>query len=895
MRHLNPLRWVVACALAAASSGMRAAEGQAADLVVLDTSTLWRVRTVWETQELLLPSGEVRHARFITPRDAGEFLRKNPDKPEVPSFTVEQLPVLRLPEDTARDWMKLDFDDSTWVRQRGPVLAASNDLNWKLILLRGRFEVPDPAKAADLTFSLAFRGGAVVYLNGDEVARSFMPKGEVALYTPAEPYPRDVSVSAEGFLMYRGERSDGGRARIAQRVRRLDGVTVPAARLRKGVNVLAIAVHRAPTDPTQFLRRPKGSYGCNPPHDDTFWARIGLAEVRLTAPQGAPAAPGTAPPRNRGFVVWNQSIVQTAFIEDLPDPFAPLRPVRLSGVRNGTFAGQLVVGDAKPLKGLKAVVSDLKGPGSIPASAVRVRYALPDGEPPRRGRMPPFDSLEDSPPDEVPVYEQHGGSVQPIWLTLSVPADAKPGDYKGTVAVAAEGVASVEVPLELRVFDWALPDPNAFTARMDIVESPESLAMAYGVELWSDAHWKLLDQAFALLKPLAVKTVYLTAIRRTHWGNEHAMVRWARGKDGELEPNFDIAEKYLDVATKHLGKVPGVILCCWEPMSSMGHAGGAGNADRTNDKPILYTLWDPATGGLKDRVGPAWGTPEAREFWAKFNRGILPLLKKRGLESSTLYGLVGDARPTKMAMDTICTGTLKEQAKWAVHSHYYCTEWQGYPMGMAIALWGIGSVPVDPAEGYGYGWQNPFWLSYYPREMSLATTLVEHRIKIEAWMGAKTRSKEAYAKAIGTRGLGRLGADFWVVLKDARGRVAHSLAGRYPESYWGQLNLNYGVPYLLGKGKTGPVPTVRSEAFRENLQEVEARVLIERALTDEAKKARLGDELAAECRRALDTRIRFCLHSDGEGMPWFVSSDWARRTETLWRLAAEAASKLGGK
>jgi hypothetical protein len=179
--------------------------------------------------------------------------------------------------------------------------------------------------------------------------------------------------------------------------------------------------------------------------------------------------------------------------------------------------------------------------------------------------------------------------------------------------------------------------------------------------------------------------------------------------------------------------------------------------------------------------------------------------------------------------------------------------------------------------------------------MSLTTTLVETRTKLEAWMGAKTRSKDVYAKAIGTRGLGRLGADFWVVLKDARGNVSHSLAGRYPESYWGQLNLNYGVPWLLGKGKAGPVSTVRSEAFRENLQEVEARVFIERALTDEAKKAKLGDHLASECRRALDTRIRFCLHAEGEGMPWFVSSDWARRTETLWRLAAQVASKLGGQ
>ncbi len=883
------LRWVCPLALAALAGAAGGAEAQEASPAVLDTASFWRVRTVRETQEVALPSGEVQHARFVTPREAGEFLRKNPDKPEVPSFTVEPVPVLRLPADTSPEWMKLDFDDSAWARLRGPVLAASNDLDWKLVLLRGRFEVTDPAKVGDLRLSLAFRGGAVVYLNGQEAARAFMPKGEIGLYAAAEPYPRDAYVSAEGFLLYRGDRTEDGKARIAKRLRRLDDAVLPAARLRKGVNLLAVAIHRAPTDPAQHLRRPKNSYACNPPHDDTFWAAIGLAEIRLAAPPDAAVVSGTAPPKGRGFAVWNQSILQTTFVEDFPDPFAPLQPIRLAGVRNGTFAGQLVAGDEKPMKGLKVEVSGLTGPGTIPASAVQVRYALSDGEPHRRGQAPPFDSLDDAPPGDtgkmpVPL-------VQPIWLAVTVPPDAKPGDYAGKVAVSAEGAQPIVVPIELRVHDWALPDPNAFAGHMDIVESPESLAMAYGVELWSDEHWKLLDKALALLRPLANKTVYLTAIRRTHWGNEHAMVRWTRNKEGELEPNFDILEKYLDLAVKHLGKVPGVILYCWEPMSSMGHAGGAGGAERTNDKPILYSLWDPQAKTLKDRTGPAWGTPEAREFWAKFNKGILPILQKRGLEGSMLYGLAGDARPTKVAMDTICAGVPKEQARWAVHSHYYCTEWQGYPMGMAIALWGIGSTPVDPAEGYGYGWQNPFWLSYYPREMSLQTTLVETRTKLEAWMGARTRSKEAYAKAVGTRGLGRLGADFWVVLPDARGRVAHSLAGRYPESYWGQLNLNYGVPYLLGKGKAGPVPTVRSEAFRENIQEVEARVFIERALTDEAKKARLGDELAAECRKALDERIRMCLHAGGEGMPWFISSDWSKRTETLFRLASEVAKR----
>jgi len=179
--------------------------------------------------------------------------------------------------------------------------------------------------------------------------------------------------------------------------------------------------------------------------------------------------------------------------------------------------------------------------------------------------------------------------------------------------------------------------------------------------------------------------------------------------------------------------------------------------------------------------------------------------------------------------------------------------------------------------------------------MSLRSTLVEHHVKLESWLGARRSYTPFIAKGMGPRGLGRLGADFWVVLRDRRGRLRSSLAGRYPESYWGQLNLNYGIPYLLGKGKNGPLATVRSEAFRENIQEVEARVYIEKALLENQAGTVLGEDLVARCRKALDERIRMGLHAPGEGQPWFISSDWGKRTGVLFDLAAEVYGRLGGR
>jgi hypothetical protein len=176
--------------------------------------------------------------------------------------------------------------------------------------------------------------------------------------------------------------------------------------------------------------------------------------------------------------------------------------------------------------------------------------------------------------------------------------------------------------------------------------------------------------------------------------------------------------------------------------------------------------------------------------------------------------------------------------------------------------------------------------------------LVEHRVKLENWMGARPLASPPppfIVTGAGPRGLGRIGVDFWPVLKDVQGRPRMSLAGRYPEAAWGQLNLNFCIPFILGKGKEGPLATVRSEALREGIQEVEARIYLEKALLDDDAKTLLGDELLARCRKALDDRIRLCLHSAGEGESYFISSGWNERSELLFGLAAEVAKKYGGK
>ena len=105
--------------------------------------------------------------------------------------------------------------------------------------------------------------------------------------------------------------------------------------------------------------------------------------------------------------------------------------------------------------------------------------------------------------------------------------------------------------------------------------------------------------------------------------------------------------------------------------------------------------------------------------------------------------------------------------------------------------------------------------------------------------------------------------------------------------------------HLLGRGRDGAVPSAVYEALRTNIQECEARIFIEKALQDEAKKAKLGVGLAKRCRDLLDERIRFCNRATGHmgggtdapGWLWFVGSGWEKRTAELYAAAAEVAKK----
>jgi hypothetical protein len=149
-------------------------------------------------------------------------------------------------------------------------------------------------------------------------------------------------------------------------------------------------------------------------------------------------------------------------------------------------------------------------------------------------------------------------------------------------------------------------------------------------------------------------------------------------------------------------------------------------------------------------------------------------------------------------------------------------------------------------------------------------------------------------KGLGVKGFGRIGADFWPLgLKgsESRGFVAN----RYPESIRIAREITSG---WLSPGPDGAVSSVRFEMGREGVQELEARIFIEKnVLADAGGRAKVGEELAKRCEELLAERDKAMRSPLMEGAAslsvCYPASGWQERSGKLFALAAEVAAKLG--
>ena len=554
--------------------------------------------------------------------------------------------------------------------------------------------------------------------------------------------------------------------------------------------------------------------------------------------------------------VWNYDVLANA---QRTEPGDALKPMAIAGTRNGTFSGSVAVESAAAIKGLRATMGPLlSGDNRIPAESVQVRYAVSWDS----GGPGGLDILLEEPPEEVKGDGKR--ALAGVWVTVKVPKTAAAGLYKGQLSIQAEGSAAQKVSVELSVAEWVLPETQDWRTWVELIQGVDTTALEYKEPLWSERHWAMMARSMEWIGQTGSRVVYLPLISQTNQGNEQSMVRWIRQADGTWKHDYSILEKYLDMTLKHMGKPKMVVLYAWDiylatketrpsvdpkavPYAQAQQRLAQKRWDMAN-KGMVVTVLDEATGVAKNEYLPHYTAEESRAPWQSVFAEVRKRLKARGLEEAMVLGMVNDEVPTRE--DVIFLNEVSGGLSWIAHLHPPRTRGRP-PVGNKL-LWKIADIcyeahvysiryEIDPAKHRSYGWQLPEHRAFFGRH------------GIPNGPALRVRFLPEVNITGGQRGVGRIGADYWNVMRNARGERAGTVYSRYPENMW--RNLDIGC-WVLAPGQSGPVATARYENLREGIQECEARILIESVLTDAVKIKKIDAGLATRAQALLDDRQR---------------------------------------
>jgi hypothetical protein len=269
--------------------------------------------------------------------------------------------------------------------------------------------------------------------------------------------------------------------------------------------------------------------------------------------QGKQAArkPSFATPVQVGFVSSNLRFSQENNSEVLPQ-----KSMALTAWRGEKVHAQLAVQSTTKLSSVSISVSDLKakGKGIIPKQAIStgfVGYVMTDEFKNGCGhrKSQDFDSSLVADPinttlSSIAVKEN---SIQPVWISVQVPAKIQAGEYTGAITVKADKTYTLTVTI--KVLDRALPPPAQWSFNLDLWQHPAAIARVHGVALWSDAHFSHMKSYYTMLAKAGQKNITASIVDEP-WNHQTyddfpGLIKWTKKKDGSWQYDYSLFDKYI--------------------------------------------------------------------------------------------------------------------------------------------------------------------------------------------------------------------------------------------------------------------------------------------------------------------------------------------------------------
>lgn len=156
-----------------------------------------------------------------------------------------------------------------------------------------------------------------------------------------------------------------------------------------------------------------------------------------------------------------------------------------------------------------------------------------------------------------------------IFAEYAIPKNFSKNQFTVTVSVYHSLLFSDEEliftqELSVNVLDYTLPDPKDYTMFLDIWQHSSNVARQFGVPLWSDRHFQLLENVIASLADLGQKSIMIvasdcpwcgwgTAIGSKDGSNfyEYSMIDAIKDTEGKLTCDFRNMQRYIDLCKNY--------------------------------------------------------------------------------------------------------------------------------------------------------------------------------------------------------------------------------------------------------------------------------------------------------------------------------------------------------
>lgn len=322
--------------------------------------------------------------------------------------------------------------------------------------------------------------------------------------------------------------------------------------------------------------------------------------------------------------------------------------LRLKAWKGERVNAQAVLWTQKELEGAEIAVSELKnGSSVIPASAVNtyfVRYVMTDelnkdgsgGCGPRENKAEWDSSMVADVLDIVRVREVQARSTQPVWLNVWVPADARPGKYKGTLTVSGKNFEAMKLPFEIEVVNRTLPEPQKWAFHLDLWQNPYAVARYYQVPLWSKEHFDAMRPIMKMLANVGQRAITASIMHKPWAGQteDHydSMIFQMKKLDGTWVYDYTVFDKWVEFMMNEVG-IKDLISC----YTMIPWA-------------LSFDYFDQATNRVQF-IKAAPGEEAYAEYWGTFLKDFSRHLREKGWFEKTAISM--DERPMEAMREAI--------------------------------------------------------------------------------------------------------------------------------------------------------------------------------------------------------------------------------------------------